>query len=300
MPKKLTVSIIIPTIGRPDDLKRTLQSIVRQTTLPREVILVDASGSKEGEQTLTEIFRTTSIRRTFLPTKRGSCFQRNKGGKASKGDILLFLDDDVELEPQYLAELRQAYENDSEVKGATGYIVNAEENNPLMLLYKKLFLLSHNGGKGRLQASGYPGWNFKPDVLTTVEIMSGCNFSLRRSLFADYHFNEIFKGYSLMEDVELSYRLSRRFKLVQIPQARLQHFMSGVGREKIGEFERQRVKHHYFIWRTLVQKKASPVWYYIAELGAFILDFAYFFKYGNLDAVWGALKGWQERKTLFY
>ena len=38
-----TVSIVVPTKNRRDDLRELLESILNQTTLPREVIVVDHS-----------------------------------------------------------------------------------------------------------------------------------------------------------------------------------------------------------------------------------------------------------------
>lgn len=300
MSKKFTFSIIIPTIGRPASLKRCLQSIIIQTVLPQEVILVDVSDTDESKTIAQKLFQETAIHFIHITPKiKGSAYQRNLGAQQATGEILLFLDDDVELEKEYLEVLTGLYEKNRDCVGAGGYITNAHKNTLPGLLFRKLFMLSHNGGKSRLQVSGYPGWDFQPQHEQEVDILSGCNLSVRRDVFGNYGFCEAFGGYSLMEDVELSYQIAKKHRLLQTPLARLAHYESQMARKKIELFYFQQVKHHYYIYHHhLPQNLHTKCAYYWSEFGVLILAKLYCLKYRNFDALRGFVRGFREREQM--
>ncbi len=99
------LSVIIPTYNRKDPLLRTLDSLSRQT-YPVErfdVIVVDDGGS-DGTDQVAQIdypFRLVSCRQT----NQGSAAARNHGAQQSRGDVLVFIDDDMTLHSGYLAEI---------------------------------------------------------------------------------------------------------------------------------------------------------------------------------------------------
>lgn len=92
---KLPVSVIIPTFNEAHFLPKLLQSLKKQTVLPKEIIVVDAFSVDE----------TTQIAKSFgckivkggLPAKA-----RNNGAKEATQDLLLFLDADVVLPSNFL------------------------------------------------------------------------------------------------------------------------------------------------------------------------------------------------------
>jgi glycosyltransferase involved in cell wall biosynthesis len=97
------VSVVIPTYNRRDSLLCTLESIGKQTYPAEcfEVIVVDDGGS-DGTDQLARVsypFRLVYCRQT----NQGSAAARNHGVDQSRGDILVFVDDDMTLAPGYLA-----------------------------------------------------------------------------------------------------------------------------------------------------------------------------------------------------
>jgi GT2 family glycosyltransferase len=92
----MRVSVVIPTHNRRALLERTLASLARQSCLPYEVIVVadgctDGTGEVHLEPPLRGIVMTQGA--------AGPAAARNRGAAAATGDLLLFLDDDVEASP---------------------------------------------------------------------------------------------------------------------------------------------------------------------------------------------------------
>jgi glycosyltransferase involved in cell wall biosynthesis len=106
----LTVSVIIPTHNREDLLHETLDSLAQQT-YPRdcfEIIIVD-DGSTDGTAAITAEVFPFSLR-YFWQSNQGDAEARNLGARQSQADILVFLDDDILLEPGYLTHLISAHD----------------------------------------------------------------------------------------------------------------------------------------------------------------------------------------------
>ena len=104
------ISCVINFFGRLDLLKGILFSLADQE-YPREqfevVLIEDRGGSDAGRQLAQEFAARLPVRYLALETNFGTMgYARNVGLAASRGEIILFLDDDtVLLQPDFLAGL---------------------------------------------------------------------------------------------------------------------------------------------------------------------------------------------------
>lgn len=97
MNENILVSVIVPTYGRNDLLKRAISSIQLQTCVKDlEIIIVDDNmpDSEHRKNNLLLMKEYTNIKYIQHETNKGGCAARNTGIKNAKGKYLGFLDDD--------------------------------------------------------------------------------------------------------------------------------------------------------------------------------------------------------------
>ena len=116
-------SVIIPSYNRKDDLEALLPALVNQTlpTDQYEVILVD-DGSTDGTDEFANTFRERSpMRLRFLKQDhRGAGAARNYGMQEASGQVFVFIDSDCIAPPNWLAEIRKAFDRDPSIDAFGG------------------------------------------------------------------------------------------------------------------------------------------------------------------------------------
>jgi glycosyltransferase involved in cell wall biosynthesis len=92
----MRIAAIIPTHGRPALLREAIGSVLRQTRLPEELIVVDDVGDPETAQLVLSQIGRAPLALRYIHNSRcpGACSSRNLGALLSSGDWFAFLDDD--------------------------------------------------------------------------------------------------------------------------------------------------------------------------------------------------------------
>lgn len=93
------VSIVVPTLGRPESLARCLASIRATVHLPHEVVCVTVAAD-EAAHAVVAAAGVAEVRR---PEREGFVRAANAGFRAARGEWLLQLNDDCRLLPHSLA-----------------------------------------------------------------------------------------------------------------------------------------------------------------------------------------------------
>src|SRR5690606_9305811 len=122
----MKTSLIICTYMRPGPLKRLLESVMEQSRLPDEVLVVDGSTDAATREMLE---KTNFSRLKYFQVDeahRGLTRQRNYGIQQLADDtaVVCFLDDDTVLEPDYFEQLLSTYLKFPDALAVGGYIVN--------------------------------------------------------------------------------------------------------------------------------------------------------------------------------
>jgi glycosyltransferase involved in cell wall biosynthesis len=104
-----SVTVLIPTVDRYPYLEVLLEQLGTQTIKPLEIVIVDQTAAARRRPDLPKRFPHLPIRYMTLD-QAGQCSSRNAGLEASRGDHILFLDDDDEIPndliEKHLAALR--------------------------------------------------------------------------------------------------------------------------------------------------------------------------------------------------
>lgn len=96
------ISIVIPTFNEEGYIARLLGSLAKQTTRPHEIIIVDSFSKDNTYADIKKYMHELPL--TCISVGRGIGKARNVGAMAATGDVLLFLDSDVELQPNFLQD----------------------------------------------------------------------------------------------------------------------------------------------------------------------------------------------------
>ena len=233
------VSAIIATVGRPELLRLCLESLAKQTVRIAEVVVVHCgSDSETSAVTKDTRWREAGFEvRYFHHPERNCARQRNFAIEHARHDYLLLIDDDIEVDPHWVEELFRPIEADPTVGATMGRLVNQPMATPTFFwrLYRRL-LHGHVEGfrPGKLIGAALPnGFPTTAEEPITCEWIGGGASALRRDAFESVGgFASFFTGSSPGEDLDLGYRLSRKWKVLYVPAAHCIHHQSPSGREQ--------------------------------------------------------------------
>jgi glucosyl-dolichyl phosphate glucuronosyltransferase len=171
------ISVIIPTRNRADTLQRTLHSLHKQGAITTfEVIVVD-NGSTDSTSAVCESFKNKFLSFTYVyDAEPGLLTGRHVGAIRAQGEVLCFLDDDVEVNTGWLEAVTELFKNDS-VQLATGPVSPLFETEPpewLAHFWHKM----PNGGRACAWLSLIDLGTKEQEIHPTL--VWGLNFCIRR------------------------------------------------------------------------------------------------------------------------
>lgn len=261
-----TLSVVIATRNRPDPLRQTLASIARCAPPPDEVIVVDGSDDRSVEEVVSAEMPAATY---LLASRPGLTRQRNLALDHCAGEIVLFVDDDVELDPSALGIIRDAY-REPDVVGATGRVDEplgrafGHKHDPIRRL------LLFGGEEGTFTSFGYPRYLIDLETARDVEFMQGCFMSALTSVARDVRFDEQLPGYALGEDEDFSCRLSRRGRIRYLPTATLTHLKAGFSSQEPRAFGRLVVRNRAYLFRKNFPQSIPRTILFLTLLGMMV------------------------------
>lgn len=111
------LSVVIPVYQYADACLACLASLMKQTRLPDEIVVVD-DGSTDGlDAKIAPLIGTFPIPLRFVRfgENRGAPAARNEGARQTTGDYIIFLDPDTEIAPALLERFERMLEEHPEV-----------------------------------------------------------------------------------------------------------------------------------------------------------------------------------------
>ena len=179
----LKISIIIPTLNRADYLKLTLKSLIQQIFLSTqfEIIIVDGGSTDNTKNICDKLIKKNLdylIRYVYEP-EPGLLAGRHRGVLETKGEILTFIDDDIEASPDWLYFIYEAFKDPSIHLVGGKNLPKYKVNPPSWLKY--LWGTTPYGGKMCTHLSLLDlGDN---TIIIHPNYIFGLNFSIRKKTF---------------------------------------------------------------------------------------------------------------------
>ena len=293
-------SFVIATRNRADDLLNTVRSLVEQTVLPAELVVVDSSDDTPTRPEIEELCSSAGIKLDYHhPAPRGLTVQRNVGIDRSSGDPVFFVDDDVWMDPNCHQEVLKEYDRwGPELGGVRATPTRPARPSLGTRTYRRIFGI---GGwwpeaSGKVRPGFYAEGVSDSAGVRRLEYFNGWFMSYRREVFEHERFDEALAGYGYKEDLDFSYRVSRRYTLVQTPAARCDHLKSGASRLSSHQLQRMNLANQFYLHRKLMPQTAfhkAALWW--AWAGLFILNLGKAAQTRDAGLVTGMIAGaWEQ------
>ncbi|HEV3220178.1 MAG TPA: glycosyltransferase family 2 protein [Candidatus Acidoferrales bacterium] len=229
MPGQPQVSVIMVNWNGAEHLRLCLPTLVSQSTKPLEIIIVDNHSSDDS----AEVARSFQVRWLPLNENLGLAPALNRGAAIARGDLLLFVNNDMRFDPEFVAALAAPLPQDEECFATDGMQFNWEGTIRVHLAAR----LRDGRTRQDTLAELVPGLSFyqqEEDQKTPVFMASAACMMVRRTHFEqlDGFDNRLPLGY---EDVEICWRAwARGWKTVYVPSAICWHRLGASGKSQEG------------------------------------------------------------------
>lgn len=209
MPKR-TLSVIILTKNSASTIGKCLESVLDQSILPDEIIVIDG-GSKDDTLKILRQFPVQVHREN----SRSIGYARNLGVKRAKGEIVFFIDSDCYAERDWVKNMLPHLDH-PEVVGVAGRIVPWDPES-MLARYQAAFMTT-------------------PGNRSLVRRVPMCNTALRKeAVISAGGFDE---ALAWSEDLDLLHRITRSHTIVYESEAVVHHKVP----ETLSELFRKRVQ----------------------------------------------------------
>jgi hypothetical protein len=195
------ISVVIPTYNRAELVVEAIESALRQTRLPDEIVVVDDGST---DDTLVALKRFGASVTIIAQPNRGRSAARNAGLCAARGDLIVFLDSDDLLTEDSLERRAQILETTHDVD----------------VVYGDMFIINAAGQRVGVHRDYMPGP--RPSGYIFAELALRCFIlmpaMIRRTALGEHRFDE---RLSQAEDYDLWRRVAAhsRFRYVETPIA---------------------------------------------------------------------------------
>jgi GT2 family glycosyltransferase len=264
----MKASVIIASYGRNGCLVDTIRSVLLQEYPDFELLVVDQTANHTPE--VEQFLRNVEDPRYsyFLVGPPSLPAARNFGLARATGEIVIFIDDDVDLEPHFIQNHVNVYAGKDDIASVGGRV-----RCPNQAVSSRLpFFLSDGSWGG--------SHNFPNEG--ELETLIGCNMSFRRSILGKIGgFDTSYDGNALCEESDVTRRLRRQgYRTYYTPLAVLDHLCAPAGgcRESDNRYNSS----HYYQNLTRFIIKSFGFWSFCIFLTKNFQNYVWPHKFGLL------------------
>ncbi len=268
--RTITISIIIPTKNRCTELQDCLESLLAQSVLPDQLIIIDQNEEAEIQTRIEKQWAgidpliRAKVKLCYLrdPAISGVCQARNRGMEMAQSNIWAFLDDDILVEPDFLRELLIVYRHFPSIDGVSGIITNYHPPSLLFVGWRWMFC------RGRFyderQTIYWRNASLRSKGPVVVSKFGSGVMSFRAETVRGMSFDENFPGLAEGEDVDFCARLRPGTNLVIAPGARVLHKRNAQQGRSNKYWLRLSAQSNWYLyyrnWRTGVINRLHFLW----------------------------------------
>jgi glycosyltransferase involved in cell wall biosynthesis len=174
-----TITVIVCTRDRASQLRGALEAILALDYPNFDVLVVDnASRTSDTRDLVQNEFATSAVTLVSEPIP-GLSRARNAGLRAATGEIVAYTDDDVIVDPAWLAELAAGFSRAPNVDCVTGLVPSGELRTPAQGYFDGRVSWSKNL-EPRIYSLADPPADLPMFPFSIGEFGTGANFALRR------------------------------------------------------------------------------------------------------------------------
>ena len=217
-----TISVLVPSYRRPDDLRRCLEALCTQQLGPAQVIVV-ARDVDESTHRVAQAFADRLPLEIVKVSEPGQVHALNAGLLRVKAEIVAITDDDAAPRPDWIAHIAAHFQADPQIGGVggrdwyytpTGMVIVGQRRVVGRIQWYGRIVGNHHLGDGPARE---------------VHILKGANMSFRRVAIEGLSFNTGLRGHGAQVYNDMSFSLSvrnRGWKLIYNPVVAVDHYLA--------------------------------------------------------------------------
>ena len=200
-----TFSVLICTYNRPDMLALALDALVERTLEKPDQIVIVNGGDERADQVVHNYSGKSSILIDLVKTANiNLATSRNIGLPHCTGEIVAMTDDDAEVFPDWVTQMKKVHAKHPEAGGVGGAVIGADSDSNLLSRVADLSVFS------------------SPSSPAYVRTLPGVNVSYKREVLQTVGQQDetLFRG----EDVDLNWRIKQvGYEIYYAPQIKVIH-----------------------------------------------------------------------------
>jgi glycosyltransferase involved in cell wall biosynthesis len=237
MKKKTSISVIVPVYNGEKFLAKCLDALRASSYQSFELIVVDDGSTDTSAEIATE--KGARVIQTHR-RQSGPAVARNLGVEEARGDIVLFVDADVVVRPNTLAQVADDFINHPEIAALFGSYDDEPAEKNFLSQYRNLL---HHFVHQQANSQAATFW-------------AGCGAIRREAFLAVGGFDGVQYPQPSIEDIEIGYRLrGMGFSILLDKEICVKHLK----RWEVGSMLRADIFCRAFPWSKLILKSGKMV-----------------------------------------
>jgi len=226
------ISIIIPVYNSASTIGTILSALFRQKEIEKheyEVLVVDDCSADNT----AEIVKCYPVRLISLDRNSGPAVARNRGAEKARGELIAFIDSDVALKEDALIKIKKKFTERSDISALVGIYAQEPANNGPFRSYLALRKYS----------------NWLDPKREFISFLSGSLAVIKKDIFFEFGGFDIQYAGADVEDFELGYRISDKYKILLAGDIQGFHYFPGFAKTVNNFFKRT------FQWMELFTRR---------------------------------------------